>query len=122
VRFAEEEVIGLWGDAFAALNCFPGAGASGTGIGGLRGAATATTFAEVVAGEGGEDFAAVVAGLVKSCGGSALDATALRTGTAGPPGQPMAAVPTGAVADPSFPLTWRFAPVWASAVVSWACV
>jgi hypothetical protein len=76
---------------FAALTCFMGAGTFFTGVGGLRGAPLAAEFAEFAgfaAGEGCEDFAALAAVFVKSCGDSVLDGTALRTGTAGPPGQP----------------------------------
>ncbi len=67
------------------------AGACSTAVGGLRGAAKAPEFAGFEA----EDF-------VKSCGVSALGATALRTDTSGPPGQPMAAVPTWAVVGSAF--------------------
>ena len=64
----------------------------------MRGAPVAAEFAGFMAGEGCEDFAAVATGFVKSCCGSVLARTALRTGTAGPPGQPMGAVPTWVVA------------------------
>lgn len=57
-------------------------------------------FAGFAADEGCEDFAAL-AGFVKSCGDSVLDGTALRTGTAGPPGQPVVAVPTWPVVGPA---------------------
>jgi hypothetical protein len=72
------------------------AGTSFAGMGGLRGALRAPEF-------GGFEEA----GFVASCGArgraaTTLDATALRTGTAGPPGQPMAAVPTWAVVGSAF--------------------
>jgi hypothetical protein len=57
-------------------------------MGGLRGAPLAAEFAGFAADEGCEVFAALAAGFVKSCGGSVLDGTALRTGAAGAPGQP----------------------------------
>jgi hypothetical protein len=76
-----------------------GESASFTGVGGLRGAPLAAEFA---AGEGCEDFAALGAGFVTSCGDSVLDGTALRTGTAGPPGQPVGALPTWVVAGSAF--------------------
>jgi hypothetical protein len=50
-----------------------------TGVGGLRGAPLAAEFAGFAAGEGCDDFAALAAGVVKSCGENVLDGTALRT-------------------------------------------
>src|SRR5205807_2566750 len=83
-----------------------------TGVGGLRGALGAPSF--------------LAAGFVTLCGDSALGGTALRTDTAGPPGQPMAAVPTWGVAAsdvvPSgFALTWECASARALAAC-WAWV
>ena len=48
----------------------------------------AAEFAGFAAGEGCDDLVALAAGFVKPCGDGALAGTALRTGTARPPGQP----------------------------------
>ena len=73
---------------FAVLTCLTDAGTCFTGVGGLRGAMRAAEFVAFELCVGCEDLAAVVAGFTTSCGESALGATALRTDTAGPPGQP----------------------------------
>ncbi|MGE5054226.1 MAG: hypothetical protein ACM3WP_08665, partial [Acidobacteriota bacterium] len=92
------------------------AGTSGTAVGGLRGALGAPELAGF---EGRDGCAAAVAEFLKSCGFSALGATALRTGTAGP-------VPTwGGVGSAFVVGCWAwvygvqpffFAAAWASAV------
>ena len=105
---------------------FTGANASFTGVGGLRGA----PLAEFPGIESCDCWrlgcAAVAAGFVKSCGDGVLDGSALRTDTAGPPGQPVEAVPTWVVVGSAFVVVssfWEYgvqpaflAAAWASAV------
>ncbi|HEX6824120.1 MAG TPA: hypothetical protein VF123_18810, partial [Candidatus Sulfotelmatobacter sp.] len=64
--------------------------ASFTAMGGLRGTLGAPELAGF---EGRDGCAAAVAEFLKSCGDSALGATALRTDTSGPPGRANGPVP-----------------------------